>query len=82
MLEATTVTMLYIGTLCGSHACLDYELIFAELNNTQELAIDEILKSSSLLDFIQEKCSVFLLSCKNTSGHFGEQGSAAIQDVF
>ena len=52
MLEATTVTMLYIGTLCGSHACLDYELIFAELNNTQELAIDEILKSSSLLDFI------------------------------
>ena len=52
MLEATTVTMLYIGTLCDSHACLDYELIFAELNNTQELAIDEILKSSSLLDFI------------------------------
>lgn len=52
MLEATTVTMLYIGTLCDSHACLDYELIFAELNNTQELAIDKILKSSSLLDFI------------------------------
>ena len=52
MLEATTVTMFYVGTLCDSHACLDYELIFAELNNTQELAIDEILKSSSLLDFI------------------------------